>query len=163
LDSLDKKIIQYLSVGTSSYEELARQCNVTRNTIYRRISALEERGIIKNTCSCIVNFELLDITAITIGAKICQVNQEKAISRLVTNRQVKWLWRAYGDCDLMLVAYCPKGSEGETIQEIKGVLEELGAENLSISIGFSWEKMSYSPFGEQTEMETEIAQILETY
>ncbi|MGD0645783.1 MAG: hypothetical protein ABSA75_12835 [Candidatus Bathyarchaeia archaeon] len=33
LDYLDRKIIQYLSSGINSYEELARICGVTRNTV----------------------------------------------------------------------------------------------------------------------------------
>ena len=165
LDSLDKKIIQYLSAGTSSYEELARRCNVTRNTIYRRISALEKQGVIKNTCNCIVNFNLLDISAITVGAKIAAINQEKAIHRLASNENVKWLWRAYGVHNVALVAFCAKGKEGGTIQGITAILEDLGAENLSVSVGFGWEKMSNTPFAEHTEveLEMEMAEFIETY
>ena len=38
---LDRKIIQYLSTGINSYQELARICGVTRNTVYRRIAPLK--------------------------------------------------------------------------------------------------------------------------
>ena len=161
LDDLDMKILQYLSVGTSSYEELARTCNVTRNTVYRRIATLENKGIIKNTLNCIVNLEQMDITPLTVGAKIPQISQDKAINLLVANHAVRFLWRTYGDHNLTLVAFSSKGKEGKVIQEIRGVLEELNAEHICISVGFTWEKMSYSAFEEQTEIEQKIAQIID--
>lgn len=61
VDDLDKKLLQYLSTGTNSYVELARVCKVTRNTIYRRIASLENKGIIKNTIRCIINLDQIDI------------------------------------------------------------------------------------------------------
>jgi DNA-binding Lrp family transcriptional regulator len=160
LDEVDKKILQYLSAGTSSYQELAQNCNVTRNTVYRRIAAMERIGIIKNTLNCVVNIEKMDITPVTIGSKIPQISQEKAIDLLVANPAVRFLWRTYGDHDLTLVAFCSKGKEGEVIQEIRGVLEELNAEHICISVGFIWEKMSYSAFNEQPEIQQEITQII---
>jgi DNA-binding Lrp family transcriptional regulator len=161
LDDLDRKIIQYLSAGTSSYQELARTCNVTRNTIYRRIAALEKEGTIKNTLHCIVNLEQMDLVPVSIGVRIHQSNQDKAINLLTTNGNVRFLWRTYGEHNLILVAFCPKGKEGEVIQEIKASLEDLNAEHICISVGYVWEKMSYSPFDIQTEFESKITQIIE--
>jgi DNA-binding Lrp family transcriptional regulator len=161
LDYLDKRIIQYLSLGTNSYQELAHICNVTRNTVYRRIAALERKGIIKNTLHCIVNLEKMDFASLTIGAKMQQANQDKAINLLAINKNVRFLWRAYGDHNLTLVAFCPRGREGAIIQEIRAILEELDAENIFVSVGFTWEKMGYSPFGVQSEFEEKITQIVE--
>jgi DNA-binding Lrp family transcriptional regulator len=161
LDDLDKKILQYLSVGTSSYEELANACNVTRNTVYRRIAALENRGIIKNTLNCIINLEKMDITPIMIGVTIPQIDLDKAINVLATNKSIKFLWRTYGDHNLSLVAFCAKGAEGEIIQDIRGVLEELNVQLIHVCVGFVWEKMNYSPFNEQSEIEEKITQIIE--
>lgn len=160
LDELDKKIIQYLSVGTSSYEELARQCNVTRNTVYRRLSVLKNKGIIKNTLNCTVNFDQIDITVATIGVSIPQNNQDKAINLLATNGNVKFLWRTYGTHNITLVAFCEKGREGEIIQDIKGTLEELNAKHICVSVGYVWEKMDNSPFEEQIKLEEKITQII---
>ncbi|MGD0645169.1 MAG: Lrp/AsnC family transcriptional regulator [Candidatus Bathyarchaeia archaeon] len=156
LDDLDRKIIQYLSSGINSYEELARTCGVTRNTVYRRIAALENKGIIKNTLRCIVNLEQMDITPVTIGVRISQTNQNKAIHRLTTNKNVRFLWRTYGNHNLTLVAFCPKGTEGKIIQDIKVILEELNVEHICVSVGYVWEKMDYSPFGDQSEIEEKI-------
>jgi len=161
MDDLDKRIIQYLSLGTNSYQELARNCNVTRNTIYRRITTLENRGIIKNILSCVVNLEKMDITPINIGVRIKQANQNKAINLLKNNKYVKFLWRTYGENNLILLVFCPKGKEGVIIQDIRAVLEGLNADNICVSVGFTWEKMNYSPFDNQPEIETRITQIIE--
>jgi DNA-binding Lrp family transcriptional regulator len=161
LDNLDKRIIQYLSLGTNSYQELARACNVTRNTIYRRIAALENNGIIKNTLHCVLNLEQMDITPVNIGVRIQQTNQDKAIKLLKINKNVRFLWRTYGEHNLTLVAFCPKGKEGVIIQDIKAVLEGLNAEHICVSVGFVWEKMSYSPFDEQSEIEAKITHLIE--
>jgi DNA-binding Lrp family transcriptional regulator len=160
LDDLDRKIIQYLSSGTNSYQELARNCDVTRNTIYRRIALLENEGIIKNTLNCVVNLEQMDITPVTIGVRIRQTNQDKAINLLTANKYVRFLWRTYGDHNFTVVVFCPKGKEGLIIQDIRAVLEGLDAEHVCISVGFVWEKMSYSPFEEQPKIEEKITQIL---
>ena len=162
LDELDKRILQHLSAGTSSYEELANACNVTRNTVYRRISALENRGIIKNILNCVVNLEQMDITPITIGVTIPQTIMDKAIKILASNSHVRFLWRTYGEHNLILVIFCTKGKEGEIIQDIRACLEELNAEAIHISVGFAWEKMNYSPFEDQTEIEEKITQIIKT-
>ena len=161
LDELDRKIVQNLSLGTSSYEELARTCNVTRNTIYRRIAALEKEGIIKNTLRCIVNLEQMGITPVAIGVRIKQPNIDKAIHLLAANKNVKFLWRSYGDYNISFVAFCPKGKEGAIIQDIRSILEGLNAENICVSVGFTWEKMSYSPFDEKPIFEKKIPQIIQ--
>jgi DNA-binding Lrp family transcriptional regulator len=161
LDDLDLKVLKCLSFGTGSYEELASICNVSRNTVYRRIAALENKGIIKNTLNCVINLQKMDITPITIGAKISQISQDKAISLLAANKSVRFLWRTYGDQNLSLVAFCSKGQEGIVIQEIREVLEESKAEQITVAVGFIWEKMSYSAFDEQSESEKKITQIIE--
>ncbi len=161
LDELDRKIVQCLSLGTSSYEELAQTCSVTRNTIYRRIAALENEGIIENTLRCIINFKQMDITPVIIGARVLENNHEKAVYLLTNNKNVKFLWQTYGDHNISLVAFCTKGKEGAIIQDIRSILEGLGAEHICSSIGFTWEKMSFSPFEDQLESKKKIEQIIE--
>ena len=156
LDHLDRKIIQYLTSGINSYQELARTCGITRNTVYRRIAALENKGVIKNTLRCIVNLEQMDITPVTIGVTIQQTNIDKAINLLRINRNIRFLWRTYGEHNLTIVAFCPKGREGNTIQDIKAILEELTTEHICVSVGYVWEKMDYTPFGDQLEIEEKI-------
>ena len=161
MDDLDKRIIQYLSLGTNSYQELACNCNVTRNTIYRRIASLEKGGVIKNTISCIINLDKIDVIPIIIGAKIEEQRRDKILNLLAINGGVRFLWKTFGDHNVSMVAFCSKGEEGEIIHEIKGLLEEYGAVNICVSVGFEWEKMNYSPFDKQPEIEARITQIIE--
>lgn len=156
LDDLDRKIIRDLSSGISSYEELARICGVTRNTVYRRIAVLENKGIIKNTLRCIVNFELLNIKPILIGVRISQINLDKAVHRLAINKSVRFLWRTYGEYNLTLVAFCTEGREGKIIQEIETILEDFDADHECVSVGYVWEKMDDSPFGTPSEIAAKI-------
>jgi DNA-binding Lrp family transcriptional regulator len=156
LDDLDKKILRHLSEGTCSYEELARNCNVTRNTVYRRIASLEKSGIIKNTLRCIVDFDKLDVTSMVIGAKVPYIDLEKTLNLLATHRNVRLLLRSYGDHNVSLVAFCFKGKEGEVIQSINSILEEVNATNVSVSVGFSWEKMDLTTFDDQIVAEPKI-------
>jgi len=110
-----------------------------------------------NTLRCIVNLEQIQITPVTIGVRIQQINQDKAINLLATNTYVKFLWRTFGDHNLTIVAFCPQGKEGLLIQDLRAILEDLNAEHISVSVGFAWEKMSYSIFDDQSEIEEEIA------
>jgi|WetSurMetagenome_2_1015567.scaffolds.fasta_scaffold43902_2 DNA-binding Lrp family transcriptional regulator len=160
LDDVDRKILQILGTGANSYEEIAQLCNVTRNTVYRRVASLENRGVIKNTISCIINLDKIDIIPVIIGAKIPELHRDKILNLLAINRNIRFLWKTWGDHNLSMVAFCSKGEEGEIIHNIKGILEETGASNICVSVGFEWEKMEYSPF-EETEMEHTIAQIVQ--
>jgi DNA-binding Lrp family transcriptional regulator len=138
-----------LSGGTSSYEELARVCKVSRNTVYRRIAAMEQEGVIRNTIGCNISLEKLDLNPVIVGVNVAQVDQNRVAILLATNKRIRMLWRTYGNHNITLLALCPKGSEGEFIHEIKTVLEEFGAQNLNISVGFIWEKMDLSPFEDE--------------
>jgi DNA-binding Lrp family transcriptional regulator len=160
VDNLDKKILQLLSKGANSYQEIAQLCDVTRNTVYRHIASLENRGVIKNTISCIINLDKIDIIPIIIGAKIEEHRRDKILNLLAINRGVRFLWKTFGDHNISMVVFCSKGEEGDLIHEIKGLLEEYGAVNICISVGFEWEKMNYSPFDNQTEIEEKITQII---
>jgi hypothetical protein len=102
----------------------------------------------------------MDITPVTIGVTIPQIEVDKAINMLAINSSVRFLWRTYGEHNLVLVAFCAKGKEGEIIQDISAGLEKLNAEAIHISVGFVWEKMSYSPFEDQTEIEEKITQVI---
>jgi DNA-binding Lrp family transcriptional regulator len=161
LDALDKKIITYLSTGTSSYEELANLCGVSRNTIYRRIVALEEIGAIRNKIRCTINYSFLDITPVFFGAKAPAVELDKTSKLLAANKNVKFLWKTYGNHNIIAVAFCQKGREGEMIQSINAIFESHGLTDIVVSTGFTWEKMDFAPFNAANEIEAEISKILE--
>jgi DNA-binding Lrp family transcriptional regulator len=150
MDELDKDIIQCLSTGACSYQEIAKICKVTRNTIYRRTAALEKKGIIKAATSCIVNLDQLGIIPIVASAKVTQKNMDHLVYSLRNVGSIRILWRTYGGSDINLFAFCFPGQEGQSIEEIRTVLEESSCQNVLISIGFSWEKVELSPFESPT-------------
>jgi len=137
-------------------------CRVTRNTVYRRIASLENRGIIKNTIRCIINLDQIEITPICIGVTIAQNDQDKAFNLLAAHKNVKLLWRTFGDHNIALLALCPKGKEGEAINSIKAILEELNVSQMCVSVGFMWEKTDFTPFEDQEGIEEKITQIIES-
>lgn len=94
LDGLDKKILQLLSEGVNSYQDLARTCNVARTTVYQRIAYLQSKGIIQNTVSCTINLNQLEITPVFICAKISLYCQDNAVALLSTFSNVRLLWRS---------------------------------------------------------------------
>ena len=99
----------------------------------------------------------MGIIPITIGIRIQQTKQDKAINLLKTNNSIRFLWRTYGEHNIILVAFCLKGREGNIIQDIKAILEELNAEHICLSIGYVWEKMDYAAFGSQLETKEKIS------
>jgi DNA-binding Lrp family transcriptional regulator len=152
VDNLDKKLVQYLSRGTYSYEDLARECNVTRNTVYRRIAALEKQGVIQNIIRCSINYDKLSLVTLCISAKIMQIDRQRAYAGLKANPYVKLLWRSFGDhSNMLMIVFCPKGNEGEVIEELTEILEKFNATNIQTTVGFAWEKMDLSPFVEEPE------------
>jgi DNA-binding Lrp family transcriptional regulator len=144
IDSLDKKLLTELCKGVASYQELARTCGVARNTVYRRIAALERQGTIKNTLRCLVNLEKLDINSIIIGVNVAQKDIDRAFGLLASNGNVGFLWRTYGSRNIVAIAVAQKGEEGKVVDEIKMLLECCNLTDLDISIGFEWGKSSYS-------------------
>jgi DNA-binding Lrp family transcriptional regulator len=161
LDALDKLIIQHLSTGINSYEQLAQTCGVTRNTIYRRINFLENNGIIKNTIKCTLNFEQLGITPVIIGAEVPIIDLDRTLNLLSAHRNVRFLWRTYGEFTVSLVAFCQKGQEGELIQSIRAIFESINIMNIKVSTGFVWEKMEFSPFEREPAFESAYSNVIE--
>ncbi len=151
LDQLDKRIIQHLSEGISSYEELARECNVTRNTVYRRMTTLEKKGIMRKITHATINYDKLDIATINIALNVPQKNQEEILNSLKKHNNIKFLYKTYGSHNVIIIALCDKGREGQTINEIKAIIEKFNIFQINISVSFSSIKMDFTPFADETE------------
>jgi len=135
-----------MSKGISSYEELARNCNVTRSTIYRRIANLEKASIITRLLHVGVDFEKLNLIAVQIGINVSHMDEERTIETLKKFTETKIIWRTYGLCNLVVVLFCSKGDEGKTISRMREVLEKLNVVSFDFCVGFSWEKLDLTPF-----------------
>ena len=146
LDELDKNIIQTLSKGVSSYEELATNLGVTRSTVYRRIASLEKAKIITRQLHVAVDFEKLDLTAIEATIKVARLDEERTVETLKKYAEIKILLRTYGAGNLIVMLFCNKGEEGKTISKMREALEKLGVLSFEFWVSYSWEKLDMTPF-----------------
>ena len=135
-----------MSKGIGSYEELARSCNVTRSTIYRRISNLEKARIITRQLHVGIDYERLNLIAVQIGINVAHTDEERIIDALKKYSEIKMMWRTYGPCNLVVVLFCDKGDTGKTIFKMSEMLEKLNAVSFQMCVGFSWEKLDLAPF-----------------
>jgi DNA-binding Lrp family transcriptional regulator len=156
LDDLDRRILQQMSRGISSYEELSRECNVTRSTVYRRVTLLEKRGFIQRITRTVVNYEKLDIVTLSFASRISHANLGKTLATLKSHEKVKLLWRTYGDHNLLFMVFCEKGEVGEAIDEMTSILEKCGATEISVCVGFAWEKLDFTPFSDEVEGDKQL-------
>jgi DNA-binding Lrp family transcriptional regulator len=146
IDELDKKIIQEMGRGINSYEALAQKCNVTRSTIYRRVTKLEEMKVITRQTRVVPDFEKLNRIALAVGISVAQKDEQKIIDALKRSDDIKMMWRTYGAHNLILITFCSKGDEGNKIDKLRAILEEYPVKSIDICVGFGWEKMDLTPF-----------------
>jgi DNA-binding Lrp family transcriptional regulator len=135
-----------MSKGVSSYEELARDCNVTRSTIYRRIANLEKEKIITRQTHVGVDFEKLNIVAVDLRISVSRLDEERTVETLKKYEEIKIVWRTYGACNLAVILFCNKGDEGKTISKMREILENLNVISFEFCVGYSWEKLDLTPF-----------------
>lgn len=148
LDTLDRSILQEMSIGVSSYDALAQKLDVTRSTIYRRVHRLERDKIIIHQTRVSVNFAKLDLITLLIGINVSNANTQKVIDVLRSCPSVKMILQSFGTYTLFAFIFCEKGDEGNKIFEIRKMLEEIQIASFDTSIGFKWQKMEMTPFSE---------------
>jgi len=146
LDEMDKKIIQEMANGINSYEELAKKFGVTRSTVYRRVMNLEKTKVVQRRIRFILDFEKLGLIVVAFGINITAKHEEEAVDALKKLSRVKMIWRTYGAHNIRAVAFCNKGEEGELINRVRHVLDDLGVINFEICVGYSWDKNDVTPF-----------------
>lgn len=145
LDELDKRILHELCTGIYSYDELARACNVTRNTIYRRVNRLEQLRIISRRIMAIPDFSKLGLSAILIGMDVNIADTDKIIEVVKQQPDVKFLWKTYGDHQIVALITCERGFEGPAITEFRKSVAKLGVNAMHISVGYEWGKINFVP------------------
>ena len=156
LDTVDKNILQEMSKGINSYDELAHNLNINRSTVYRRVRALERNNMITFQTRVCLNFAKLNLVAILVGANISNINAKKVVTFLSAYPCVKMIWQSFGAYNLFAIIFCEKGDEGNKILEIRKMVEEFRVESFDISVGFRWEKMDLTPFSDSISIPKQI-------
>ena len=148
MDDLDRKIIRYVCNGTYSYKELAKLCNSSRNTIYRRIAKLEKMDVITRRIMAFPHYDKLNLAAVNFGANVSPGDLDKVVNLLKKQPQVKFLWKTYGTHDLIIVIVCDKGEVGKSIHNLKSALDKLNVSAIQMdsSTSYTWEKIDLSPY-----------------
>lgn len=152
LDETDRKIIQHVCNGTYSHSELAENLGVSRNTVYRRLKDLEEKGMLKERVMAIPDFDKIGYSSIIIGLNVGLGDMEKTVNFLKDLEQVKFLWKTYGQYEIVSVLMCDKRNVGTCINNLKEALERLEVEidEFNAAPSISWEKVELSPFGDSS-------------
>lgn len=148
MDETDKKIVRHVCNGTYSYSELADLTGVSRNTVYRRLKKLEEDGVIKKRVMAIPDFERIGFSSIIIGINVGVGNLERTVKYLKKLDQVKFLWKTYGEYEVVAVLMCDKENVGICINNLKEALEDLEVEieKFTAAPSISWEKIEFAPY-----------------
>jgi len=146
LDELDKKILHEVCSGIHSYDDLAKTLNVTRGTVYRRMEKLEKNNVIEKKIMAIPNFKALNLSAIILGMELAYDDTEEVTEALMKLSHTKLFWKCYGAHNLIAILNCEKGSEGETITNLRQLLSKLRISSVTVSVGFEWEKVEISPY-----------------
>lgn len=148
LDETDKKIIHHVCNGTYSHSELAELTGVSRNTVYRRLHRLEDKGVLKKRLMAFPDFEKVGFSSIIIGINVGLGGLEETIDFLKRLNRVKFLWKTYGEYEIVAVLMCDKENVGDCINNMKKALEKLDAEinEFDAAPSVSWEKAEFTPY-----------------
>lgn len=137
------KIVCNFCRGIKSYKDVADHLDISRNTVYRRVKNLQDKGILKEETRALPDLEALGVTTIIIGLNLDMENVEKAVDILKEEGKVKAVWKTYGQHDLVSVITCEKKSVGETIENLNKMLQDndVNVDELDVSTAISCEKL----------------------
>lgn len=96
----------------------------------------------------IPDFEKIGFSSIIVGIKVGMGDLEKTIDFLKKLEQVKFLWKTYGEYEIVAVLMCDKRRVGICINNLKEALEKLNIEvsEFKAAPSISWEKIEFSPY-----------------
>jgi DNA-binding Lrp family transcriptional regulator len=93
----------------------------------------------------IPDFSKLGLSAILIGMDVDVEDNDKVIEAVKQQPKVKFLWKTYGDHQVVVIMTCERGFEGQAITELRNSVAKLGVNAMHISVGYEWEKIDFVP------------------
>jgi len=82
---------------------------------------------------------------IFVGLSAAYDDHEKVFENILALPNVKFLWRCYGEAQVVALLICERGNEGATITSLYKALAKLQTGSYHIAVGFKMEKMNFSP------------------
>ncbi|MGM0405764.1 MAG: Lrp/AsnC family transcriptional regulator [Thermoplasmatota archaeon] len=146
LDDVDQKIMAHLCEGMNSYSKLADKVGVSRNTVYRRVKNLKEKGAIRDKDVTIPDIEKIGYSFALIGMDVSPEDLDEAIDYLKTQDNIKFLWKTFGFYEIIVLIISKQNQLGDSVNEMRGKLESRNIEvrRYGVSPGISWEKLDFS-------------------
>lgn len=143
IDETDMKIICHFCQGFKSYQDIADELDVSRNTVYRRVNRLREENVLREEVHALPDLSELGLTTIIIGLSLNMNNLEKAIDLFNKESNVKAIWETYGKHDLISIIISEKEKVGENIRNIKKKFQEseVKVKDFDVSTAISCEKL----------------------
>nr|AGF93048.1 hypothetical protein FLSS-8_0018 [uncultured organism] len=137
------KIICHFCQGFKSYQDIADDLDVSRNTVYRRVNRLRDENILREEVHALPDLSELGLTTIIIGLSLNMNNLEKAIDLFNKESNVKAIWETYGKHDLISIIISEKEKVGENIRNIKKKFQEseVKVKDFDVSTAISCEKL----------------------
>ncbi|MFW5912423.1 MAG: Lrp/AsnC family transcriptional regulator, partial [Candidatus Hadarchaeota archaeon] len=117
--------------STISYSKLADEVDTSRNTAYRRVKKLREKGILleepmRGRIVNVQKLEKLGISTLLVGLNVSAGDVEIAEDTLMKINQVKVLMESYGSHDFMLLLMLESGTERGYLRDLRERLNENG-------------------------------------
>ena len=138
------KIICHFCQGFKSYQDIADDLGVSRNTVYRRANRLRDDEVLREEVHALPDFEKLGLTSIIIGLTLDMNNLEKAIEILDEEEKVKAIWETYGEHDIISIITSKKEKVGKEIKNLKKKFQEsdVKVKGFDVSTAISCEKLN---------------------
>lgn len=158
IDELDKRIISVLSKNSAvSYSTLADRVNTSRNTAYRRVKRLRNKGILLDEAESdrIVDISKLNQLGISILLVRLNVNAEDVdiTGELLEDlEEVKMIMESYGKFNFILLLMLERDEERSYLRDLRNKMSDSGivVNNLETSQITTLKKIDFSlPYPEK--------------
>jgi len=121
VDDIDKKIINTLSEdSTTSINDIAKVCKVSRGTVRLRINKLKQEGIILGS-NAVVKYQNVGMVESVLGLDIAPEYYMSALDSLRKMDFVKHLYRTSGDHSAIAIVVAESIKIDNYIESIKNV------------------------------------------
>ncbi|MFW6176254.1 MAG: Lrp/AsnC family transcriptional regulator [Thermoplasmatota archaeon] len=148
IDDIDKKIISNLCDGINSYKDLAEKLGLSRNTVYRRMKILKEKGVIREEIKIIPDIDKLGYTFITLSINLGNKKYvDEVIDLYNEHEKVTMILETFGHHDIILIAICDDNKTGELVKGLEKVLtdKDIPVKKFEVSSGIKAHKLKFTP------------------